>query len=281
MFRPPQAPEVQMGFQEMNQGKRSVRLNLARPEAREIARQLARLSDVVFQNFRPGVLERMGLGYSDLKALRPDLLFCSVSALGQEGPEASYSGYAPTFAASGLNYLTGYPDREPAIPRAPADPIVATTAAFALLAALEARARDGRGRSVDLSSVEALAVMTAEALVDFAATGVAPSRAANEDPEFFPHDCYACSGEDAWISIAISDAAEWQALARIIGREDLGDQRPGFGFRPRPRRGNQRGHFRLDFRARQVGGDLRLLSRPPACLPSRRSARSSASRIPI
>jgi crotonobetainyl-CoA:carnitine CoA-transferase CaiB-like acyl-CoA transferase len=222
MFRPPRAPEVMMGFQEMNQGKRSVRLNLARPEAREIARQLACLSDVVFENFRPGVLERMGLGYVALRGLRPDLLFCSVSALGQQGPEASYSGYAPTFAAlSGLNHLTGYPDREPAIMRAPADLIVATTAAFALLAALEARARDGRGRSLDLSSVEALAVLTAEALVDFAHTGVSPSRSANEDREFFPHDCYRCSGEDAWISIAVGDATEWQALARSIGREDL------------------------------------------------------------
>jgi crotonobetainyl-CoA:carnitine CoA-transferase CaiB-like acyl-CoA transferase len=199
MFRPPHAPELVMGFQEVNQGKRSVRLNLSSAEGRALALRLATLSDAVVENFRPGVMDRLGLGHDTLAAVRPDLIYLSVSAHGQDGPEAGYGGYAPTFAAqSGLVHLTGYPDFEPHVLRAPSDLVVASAAGFALVAALVARRRGAPGDAagaarIDLSSVEALAVTTGEALTDYAATGLVPTRRGNEDRETYPHDCYPCA----------------------------------------------------------------------------------------
>ena len=101
-------------FEQVNASKRSVTLNLKEARALELAYDLVRISDVVLENFRPGVMDRLGLGYPQLREIKPDIIMVSLSSNGQTGPEARYAGYAPMFAAlGGLGYLTGYPDGPP------------------------------------------------------------------------------------------------------------------------------------------------------------------------
>ena len=101
-------------FNDLNLGKLSITLDLRKEEARDIARRLVAKSDVVTQNMRPGVLDRLGLGYEDLRTVKPDIIMLSSSAVGATGPEGSYAGYAPTFACmSGAVEITGYPDEPP------------------------------------------------------------------------------------------------------------------------------------------------------------------------
>ena len=139
-------PDESFIFNTLNLNKLSLTLNLSKPEAVEIARSLAKISDVVTQNMRPGVLDRLGLGYEDLKAVKPDIIMLSSSAVGSTGPERLYTGYAPTFAAmGGMAYITGRVGGRPAPLMGTIDLRVGSTGAFAVLAALYHRKRTGAG----------------------------------------------------------------------------------------------------------------------------------------
>ena len=123
-------------FEQVNASKRSVTLNLKEPRALELAYDLARISDIVLENFRPGVMERLGLGYPQLREIKPDIIMVSLSSNGQTGPEARYAGYAPMFAAlGGLGHITGYPDGPPVELRHAMDHTGGMMAAFAAVAA--------------------------------------------------------------------------------------------------------------------------------------------------
>ena len=131
------SPDQSTVFNDINLNKLSLTLNLTRPRAIEIARELVKKADVVIQNMRPGVMDRFGLGYEALKEIKPDIIMLSSSALGSTGPEGNYSGYAPTFAAmGGMAYISGYPDKEPSTLSGAIDTRVGTTSALAILAAL-------------------------------------------------------------------------------------------------------------------------------------------------
>ena len=212
-------PDSSPAFNSINLNKLSVQLNLKQPAAVELACRLVAVSDVVVENMRPGVMERMGLGYRRLRQFNPSIIMASVSATGSTGPESAYPGYAPAFSAlSGLGHLTGYPDGPPGELHDSIDARSGATAAFAIMAALFHRMHTGEGQFVDFSTREALTTLGAEALMDYAMNGRILQRQGNQEPGLAPHGCYRCKGEDAWVSIAVENEGEWQALCQAAGR---------------------------------------------------------------
>jgi benzylsuccinate CoA-transferase BbsF subunit len=209
-------------FNDLNLGKRSLTLNLRKPEARDLVRRLVARSDVALQNMRPGVLDRMGLGYEDLRETKPDLIMLSSSAVGATGSERTYAGYAPTFAClSGIADISGHPDEAPNPLSGAVDLRVGTMAAFAVLAALIHRRRTGEGQHIDLSSTEVMSAMMGEAFVGYGLTGREPQRIGNRDTAMAPHGCYRCRGEGEWVSIAVADDREWRSLRSVVADPDL------------------------------------------------------------
>jgi len=211
-------PNKSTVFNDINLNKLSLTLNLTKPGAIEIAKKLVGISDVVTQNMRPGVMDRLGLGYEALREVKPDIIMLSSSAVGATGPERTYVGYAPTFAAlSGLAYVTGYPEGQPSTLTGAIDTRVGTTAAFAILAALHYRKRTGKGQDIDLSSAESISCLAGDVLMDYTMNGRIRERNGNRDEVMVPHGCYPCQGEGHWVTIAVSGEEEWQSFCRVIG----------------------------------------------------------------
>ena len=205
-------------FNDLNMNKLSVRLNLSRPEAVEIALRLAAKSDVVAENMRPGVMERLGLGYEALRKVKPDIIMLSSSALGSTGPHRTYVGYAPVFSAiGGAAEMTGQASGPPVPLHGAVDLRSATMSAFALLAALNQRARTGEGQYIDLSSTECVTAEIGHLFAEYQFTGRVPRRRGNDDPMMAPHNSYPCRGKE-WVSIAVGSEAEWQGFCRALGK---------------------------------------------------------------
>lgn len=215
-------------FNQINANKLSATVNLRHPKGVALVKRLVAISDVVVENFSAGVIDRLGLGYDTLSTIKPDIIMMSSSISGRTGPETTLKGYAPIMAAlGGLTELTGYPDDAPGDIRAPADMISALQAAYALMAAIYHRRRTGQGQYIDFASREAQSVLVPESLMDYALNGRVATRQGNDVPGMAPHNCYPCRGEDRWISLAITDEAEWAALCRVMGDPDW-SQEPHF-----------------------------------------------------
>jgi benzylsuccinate CoA-transferase BbsF subunit len=214
-------PDKSTVFNDINLNKLSLTLDLTKPRAIEIIKELVKKADVVIQNMRPGVMDRLGLGYEALREVKPDIIMLSSSALGATGPERTYVGYAPTFAAmSGMAYITGYADKEPSTLSGAIDTRVGTTSAFAILSALIYRQRTGKGQNIDLSSSEAISCLMGEAFLDYAMNRRVKERDGNNDDVMAPHGCYPCQGEGRWVTIAVSTEDEWQSFCKAIGSPD-------------------------------------------------------------
>lgn len=209
-------------FQAYNQSKRSCALNIATPAGLHLARQLIALSDVVIENFAAGVIERLGLGYDALRALKPDLIMVSSSGTGHSGPDRDYVAYGSLLQYyTGWNSISGYPDGEPIKGGLWADPWVGLELAMVTVAALNHRAMTGEGQYVDYSMAEALTACLPEALLDFQMNARQRRPMANADDRHAPHNVYRCQGPDRWLAIAVTNEAEWRALCGVIGRPDL------------------------------------------------------------
>jgi len=205
-------------FNSMNASKLGITLNLTHPKGVKLAKRLVKISDVVVDNFRAGVLDKLGLGYSALKEIKPDIIMLSASSHGATGPESKYSGFAVTMGPlSGLSHVTGYPGGPPAILRNSVDARIGNAAAFATLVALNYRQETGKGQFIDLSAREALSCSMGEVIMDYTMNGRVQSRNGNRDDIMAPHNCYRCKGEDKWVSIAISNDEEWEAFCQTIG----------------------------------------------------------------
>ncbi|MGH7962800.1 MAG: CoA transferase, partial [Candidatus Binatia bacterium] len=211
-------------FNQWAQGKKSVTLNLSTSEGCAIARKLIKESDVVLDNFAAGVMEELGLGYDELKKIKPDIIMASICGYGHTGPQKDYMAYGPTTAPLiGLSSLTGYPDGPPQeVGISYGDPNAGINAALAICAALVVKQRTGTGQYVDISLWEAAAVLIPEGWMDYAMNQTQPPRMGNHDPWMSPHNCFRCAGEDEWVTIACGTDAEWQALCRAIGSPALG-----------------------------------------------------------
>lgn len=212
-------------FNQYNQGKLSLALDLATPEGRDVALRLAAISDVVAENFAPGVLSRLGLDYESIKRVKPDIIMISLSGYGSTGPLAPYISYGPAqVPMSGLSSLTGHPGGPPVqVGVSYGDPNGGIHGALAILAALWHRQRTGQGQYIDESQWEAAIVMLGEALMEQVMNGRQPPRMGNRDPIESPSGTFRCAGEDNWVAIACATDEEWRALCRAMGQPDLAD----------------------------------------------------------
>ncbi len=213
-------------FNQVNQGKRSVVLELNNPRALEVARTMVAWADVVVENFAPGVIERMGLGYDTLRAIKPDLIMLSMSGYGQSGPYRNYVSYGGiTGAHSGFYAHNGHAgDEARDLGPTYADPAAGITGAAAILLALANKALTGEGQYIDLSMLEALDTMAAEGLLEVAMNGCEPQRLGNHDPSMSPHNCFKARGDvEMWVSIVAGSEEQWRALCDAIGRPALAD----------------------------------------------------------
>jgi crotonobetainyl-CoA:carnitine CoA-transferase CaiB-like acyl-CoA transferase len=211
-------------FNQWNQGKRSILLDLTNSEAVEIARALAAHCDLVVENFAPGVISRMGLGYERLRESRPDIIMLSLSGYGQTGPYSRYVSYGGLLGAqSGLFSVSGYAADEPGETGITyGDPNSGVLAVFAAIAALIHRARTGRGQYIDVSLWEALEMVLPEAWLEYSMNSREPPVTANRDRWMAPHNCYKSKGDaEEWVTIAVGSEAEWYALCSAIGQPEL------------------------------------------------------------
>ncbi|MGD0116664.1 MAG: CoA transferase [Candidatus Binatus sp.] len=210
-------------FHAINTSRRSLVLNLATPEAQEIARNVIRQSDFVTENYTVGNMAKYNLGYDDLVKIKPDLIMLSGTPLGQDGPFAQTVGFGPTTQAfAGLCHITGYPDSFPCgIGGTWPDFAVGTGMVFFLLAALHHRDRTGHGQYLDLSMAEMVTTMMPEAMMDFLMNGCDRSPIGNRDESMAPHGVFPAAGEDKWIAIAIASDDEFAQLCEALGAPGL------------------------------------------------------------
>ena len=205
-------------FNQWNQGKKSVALNLSEPSAVELLKDVVARSDVVVENFATGVMDRLGIGYEVLRDVNSRIILASITGYGQTGPYRSYMGYGPAIPPlTGLAATTGFVGGGPSeIGISMPDPTAGITAAFAVCAALQKREMTGEGERLDISLWEATAALTPEAWMEYAMNASQPERAGNRDRWMSPHGCFKCRGEDDWVSIACADDDEWRALCGIV-----------------------------------------------------------------
>ena len=221
-------------FNQYNQGKRSITLNLADPVGLQIAYDLVPHCDVVIENFAGGVASKMGLGYEKLLKLRPDLIMLSMSGYGQDGPYRGYLGYGPPAAAlSGFFFTTGYEGMPPMeLGISYMDPNAGIFGAIAVMNALIHRKKTGHGQYIDQSQFETAVQLIAEGLLQYQITGKEPERVGNHHSAMSPHNTYKTAGDaDKWVSIAVGNEAEWLALCTVMGTPELA-QDPRFSMLP-------------------------------------------------
>jgi benzylsuccinate CoA-transferase BbsF subunit len=211
-------------FNFLNTNKLGITVNMKRPEGVELIRRLVAISDVVLDNYTPGVMGRWGLDYASLAAIKPDIIVMSMPVMGTTGPRRQIGGFGSTpLGLSGIHHLSQVPGRGPAeCNHAYADQASnAGHGAVALLAALLYRRRTGRGQFIDLAQFESTANFAGPYLLEYLATGVAQPPAGNHAPEAAPHNAYRCAdepdGTERWCVIAVGSDAEWQALRTALG----------------------------------------------------------------
>ncbi|MCS5697917.1 CoA transferase [Cyanobium sp. FGCU-52] len=212
-----------VAFWQVHRNKQSLTLDLRDPLEKDLFEQLVSQSDIVLENSRPGVFDRLGLGYARLRELRPDIILVSMSAFGRTGPEAHYRGYGGTIEAlAGIQSLTGYGPDQPARRIREMDVTNGIMGAAAALTALIARQRTGQGDWVDLSEMESAShALMGEHLMDYAVNGTHFVLRGNRHPEFAPQGCYPCFGENAWLVLTVQTDTEWRCLCQAINQPEL------------------------------------------------------------
>ena len=215
-------------YENCNAGKLGLALDLRQEAARDVVRDLAVWADVAVESFTPGQMAKWGLGYDRLSAINPGLVMVSTSLMGQFGRYTSYSGYGNHGAAiAGFQAVVGPEGGVPVGPFGPyTDYVAPRFGLVALLAALDARARTGRGCHLDVSQSEAGIQFLAPHVADCSVTGRELGARGNRDETMAPHGMFPAAGWDSWVAIAARDDGEWRRLARIVGGESLaGDPR--------------------------------------------------------
>jgi crotonobetainyl-CoA:carnitine CoA-transferase CaiB-like acyl-CoA transferase len=215
---------VGLWFKTLSRNKRLITLSLSTPGGRDVFLRLVERSDVVLENFRPGTLERWGLGPAELQAANPGVVIARVSGFGQTGPYASRPGFGTLAEAmSGFAALNGEPGRPPLLPPlALADGITAFATAFAVLAALRARESTGRGQVVDLSLVEPLMLLLGPQLAQADLLGERQPRTGNRSSHNAPRNVYR-TADGKWVAVSASATSIAERVLRLVGRAELID----------------------------------------------------------
>ena len=205
-------------FNNANLNKKGVAIDITTEKGQEIARQLVAQCDIVVANMRPGKMDKLHLGYEDLKKVKPDIIMLESTGFGVTGPYRGFAGFAPIFASmGGLANLTGYTDGAPNPMSGVQDLRAATQAAYAILAALYHRKKTGEGQYIDCSSSECITTLVGNEMMEYTMNGRSLGRTGNTDPVMAPHNVYRCKGDDKWISIAVGTDEEWENLVRAMG----------------------------------------------------------------
>jgi benzylsuccinate CoA-transferase BbsF subunit len=219
-----EARECNPWFHAVNRGKLGITLNFTTERGAALIRELVRQSDVVVDNFTPGVLQKYDLHYAALTAVKPDLIMLSVSVAGQHGPYRDTRAYAFNLhALSGLCSLIGYAgDAEPRhIDIAYADWNAGMFATYTIILALYHRQRTGVGQFIDLSAWESTTTLLTEGILDYTLNQRTPGPQDNQHPSMAPHGYYPCRGDDVWLALAVRSESEWQALCGLMGQPKL------------------------------------------------------------
>ena len=207
-------------FSDRNTSKRSMTINVKTPLGLALVKRLIAVSDIVANNFSPGTMEKLGLGYGELNAINSRIIHIGMSMHGSTGPEANTIGYGLTIGAvSGLQYLSGSPEREPVgsgtnYPDHVPNPC---HGAFAVLAALRHQRRTGIGQNIDMAQTEPMIALLAPAMIDCAVNGRDTPRMGNRSMDHAPRGVFRCLGEDRWIAISIRTDKQWRSLCELLG----------------------------------------------------------------
>jgi len=205
-------------FNAINTGKMSVTVNLSHPRGVELAKRFVAWADVVTENFAGGTMERMGLGYEELRKVKPDIIMLSAAMMGQTGPHANMPGFgAHLTAISGFTHVAGWPDQEPADLAHYTDFIAPRYNALAILAALDYRRRTGKGQYLDMAQLEGCMNFMGPLLLDYTVNNRVPGRMGNSHPAAAPHGAYRCLGRERWCVMAVFTDDEWRRFCGVIG----------------------------------------------------------------
>jgi crotonobetainyl-CoA:carnitine CoA-transferase CaiB-like acyl-CoA transferase len=212
-------------FASANRGKRSLAIDFTKPAGQQIIRSLALRADVLIENFKVGTLAKYRLGYESLKGVNPRLVYCSISAYGQDGPAAAEPGYdAMIQAVSGLMSITGVPDGEPGagpvkVGVAVSDLITGLYASNAIMAALIEREQSGRGEYIDLALLDAQVAALANQSLNYLFTGKPPRRQGTAHPNIVPYQAFAT--KDSWLMLAVGNDRQFESFCAAAGRKAL------------------------------------------------------------
>lgn len=209
-------------FGSFNTSKQSITLDLSNPTGVGVAKRLCGWADVVIDSFRPGTMDRLGLGPDDIRAVKPEAITVTTSLLGGGGPLSVLAGYGFHAAAiAGFTDLVGWPDLDPDGPwMAYTDAIAPRFLATSILAALDQRDRTGHGCHIEGAQLEIGLQLLAPEVLDYQLTGHLPGRIANRDPHMAPQGAYRCEGDDEWCAITVADDEMWTALVGVLGSPD-------------------------------------------------------------
>ncbi|MGI9595028.1 MAG: CaiB/BaiF CoA transferase family protein [Acidimicrobiales bacterium] len=207
----------------MGAGKNSLALDMTKPAALDVVRDLVGWCDVITESFSPRAMAKWGLQYERLRAINPEVIMVSTCLAGQTGPLADFAGYGNLGAAlAGFYGLVGWPDRAPAGPFGAYTDYTSTHfLAATLLAAIDHRRRTGEGQHIDLAQSEAAQHFLSPALLSTSASGEVVERDGNRDLDMSPHGVYPVRGDEQWIAICCRDDDDWIALAELMARPDL------------------------------------------------------------
>lgn len=218
---PPFAGGEAAYYLSVNRGKKSLTLNLKTETGREILRELARRADVLVENFRVGTMEEWGLGYKDLQAINPGLIYCAITGYGQDGPYRDRPGYDFIIQAQGgIMSITGPVEGPPMkVGVAIVDITAGLYAAVGILAALHERQRSGQGQFIDIALLDAQVAWLANVGSNYLVSGEKPRRYGNAHANIVPYEPFPT--RDGWIAIAVGNDRQWQQLCALAGWEDL------------------------------------------------------------
>jgi len=211
-------------FIECNLGVRSMAINLKHPTGARLIRELAGKSDAVLQNFRPRVLDKLGLGDDELRKNNPKLVIVKLPGFGTEGPKSSYGTWGFNLTAfSGITYLWNHPEQDRPIGSQGVYPdhLGFVLGPTMMIAALLNSRRSGKGVTIDLAQIEGTAAVLGTTYLEASVNGDDPKPKGNHYALAAPHGCYRCQGEDRWCVISVRDQEEWRSFCRVIGRAEL------------------------------------------------------------
>jgi crotonobetainyl-CoA:carnitine CoA-transferase CaiB-like acyl-CoA transferase len=210
------------GWQAINGNKKSLTLDLSKPEAIAIVKKLVAEADVVMENFRPGVMDKLGIGYAALSEINPNLIYCAISGFGQTGPERASPGYDGKIQAlSGIMAITGHQETGPTRAGfAVCDVLTGSTAAFGVSSALFQRSRTGKGQLVDVSMLEATLAFLAGQVADYSVAGHRQKLSGNQAVSRKPTANLFKAGE-GFLLLAVNNEKQYIALMTALGRADI------------------------------------------------------------